>query len=36
MYAYLYGQILGTHSFYLKNGFLRPDEYSELDGMQFG
>lgn len=35
MYAYLYGQILGTHSFYLKNGFLRPDEYSELDAVYF-
>lgn len=31
MYAYLYGQILGTHSFCLKNGFLKPDEYSDLD-----
>ncbi|SFB97591.1 carbohydrate kinase family protein [Ruminococcus albus] len=28
--AYLYGQILGTHSFLLKDGFLRPDEYSEI------
>ncbi len=35
MYAYLYGQILGTHSFYLKNGFLEPDEYSELDAVYF-
>lgn len=26
--AYLFGQILGTHSFYLKNGFPVPDEYS--------
>lgn len=28
--AYLYGQILGTHTFRLKGGFLRPDEYSEI------
>lgn len=35
MYAYLYGQILGTHSFYLRNGFLIPDEYSELDAVYF-
>ncbi len=28
--AYLYGQVLGTHSFLLKDGFLRPDEYSEI------
>ncbi len=35
MKAYLYGQILGTHSFYLKDGFLRPDEYSELSGKYF-
>lgn len=25
--AYLFGQILGTHSFYLKDGFPIPDEY---------
>ncbi len=30
MHVYLFGQILGTHSFYLKGGFLQPDEYSEL------
>ena len=35
MYVYLYGQILGTHSFYLKDGFLQPDEYSELDAKYF-
>ncbi|MBO7334702.1 MAG: carbohydrate kinase family protein [Lachnospiraceae bacterium] len=35
MYAYLFGQILGTHSFYLKNGFLKPDEYSELSAVYF-
>jgi sugar/nucleoside kinase (ribokinase family) len=28
--AYLFGQILGTHSFLLKDGFLKPDEYSEI------
>ena len=28
--AYLFGQVLGTHSFLLKDGFLRPDEYSEI------
>ena len=28
--AYLFGQILGTHSFLLRDGFLQPDEYSEI------
>lgn len=28
--VYLHGQILGTHSFWLKDGFLLPDEYSEI------
>lgn len=28
--VYLHGQILGTHSFWLKDGFLQPDEYSEI------
>ena len=28
--AYLFGQVLGTHSFLLRDGFLRPDEYSEI------
>ena len=28
--VYLFGQILGTHSFLLKGGFLQPDEYSEI------
>ena len=28
--VYLFGQILGTHSFLLKDGFLKPDEYSEI------
>ncbi len=35
MYAYLFGQVLGTHSFYLKKGFLQPDEYSELSAKYF-
>lgn len=33
--VYLYGQILGTHSFFLKDGFLRPDEYSEISEKYF-
>ena len=33
--AYLYGQILGTHSFWLKDGFLKPDEYSEISEKYF-
>ncbi len=33
--AYLFGQILGTHSFLLKDGFLRPDEYSEIGEQYF-
>jgi hypothetical protein len=28
--VYLYGQVLGTHSFLLRDGFLKPDEYSEI------
>ena len=28
--VYLFGQILATHSFLLKDGFLQPDEYSEI------
>ena len=28
--VYLFGQILGTHSFLLRDGFLQPDEYSEI------
>lgn len=27
---YMHGQILGTHSFYLEDGFPVPDEYSEI------
>lgn len=33
--AYLFGQILGTHSFLLKDGFLKPDEYSEISEQYF-
>lgn len=33
--AYLFGQILGTHSFLLRDGFLVPDEYSELAAKYF-
>lgn len=33
--VYLYGQILGTHSFWLKDGFLKPDEYSEIKEKYF-
>ena len=33
--AYLFGQVLGTHSFLLKDGFLRPDEYSEIGEQYF-
>ena len=33
--AYLFGQILGTHSFLLKDGFLQPDEYSEIKDQYF-
>ena len=33
--AYLFGQILGTHSFLLRGGFLQPDEYSEIDAQYF-
>ncbi len=31
--VYLYGMILATQSFLLKDGFLKPDEYSELKAM---
>ena len=33
--AYLFGQILGTHSFLLKGEFLQPDEYSEIAAKYF-
>ncbi len=32
---YLFGQILGTHSFLLRDGFLQPDEYSEIKEQYF-
>lgn len=33
--VYLFGQVLGTHSFLLKDGFLQPDEYSEIGEQYF-
>lgn len=33
--VYLFGQILGTHSFLLRDGFLEPDEYSEIQEQYF-
>ena len=33
--VYLFGQVLGTHSFLLKDGFLRPDEYAEISEQYF-
>jgi sugar/nucleoside kinase (ribokinase family) len=33
--VYLFGQILGTHSFLLKDGFLQPDEYAEIGAQYF-
>ena len=33
--VYLFGQILGTHSFLLKDGFLQPDEYAEIKDQYF-
>ena len=33
--VYLYGQVLGTHSFLLKGGFLQPDEYAEIGAQYF-
>lgn len=33
--AYLFGLVLGTHSFLLKDGFLQPDEYSEISEKYF-
>ena len=33
--VYLFGQVLGTHSFLLDGGFLRPDEYSEIKEYYF-
>ena len=33
--VYLFGQVLGTHSFLLKDGFLQPDAYSEIEAQYF-
>ena len=33
--VYLFGQVLGTHSFLLRDGFLKPDEYSEISASYF-
>ena len=33
--AYLFGQVLGTYSFLLKDGFLQPDEYAEIQAQYF-
>ena len=33
--VYLFGQVLGTHSFLLMDGFLQPDEYSEIADQYF-
>ena len=33
--VYLFGQVLGTHSFLLKDGFLQPDEYAEIGAQYF-
>ena len=33
--VYLFGQILGTHSFLLRDGFLQPDEYAEIADQYF-
>lgn len=33
--VYLFGQILGTHSFLLRDGFLQPDEYAEIREQYF-
>ena len=33
--VYLFGQVLGTHSFLLMDGFLQPDEYSEIAEQYF-
>ena len=33
--VYLFGQVLGTHSFLLKDGFLQPDEYAEIGEQYF-
>ena len=33
--VYLFGQILSTHSFLLRDGFLQPDEYAEIKDQYF-
>ena len=33
--VYLFGQVLGTHSFLLRDGFLQPDEYAEIAEQYF-
>ncbi len=33
--VYMHGQVLGTHSFYLRDGFVEADEYSELSAKYF-
>ena len=33
--VYLFGQVLGTHSFLLRDGFLQPDEYAEIAAQYF-
>lgn len=33
--VYMHGQVLGSHLFYLKNGFPIPDEYSEIESKYF-
>ena len=33
--VYLFGQVLGTHSFLLKGDFLQPDEYAEIRAQYF-
>lgn len=33
--VYLFGQVLGTHSFLLRDGFLQPDEYAEIGAQYF-
>ena len=33
--VYLFGQLLGTHSFLLRDGFLKPDEYAEIKDQYF-
>ena len=33
--VYLYGQVLGTRSFLMRDGFPRPDEYAEIGETYF-